>query len=112
MTGALASLLNQALPDEKILADLWKALSDGGPKVELNDVWVEIPFKTEVEVVTKAYFLESLSNVGFGVYKVLLALGGFNQDPNGFHSAGICFSTIFYNHAAALITLDFHKEFR
>ncbi|UJB69397.1 hypothetical protein HRE53_24095 [Acaryochloris sp. 'Moss Beach'] len=112
MADQLANLLNLILPDEKILSDLWETVDDGNNKVELNDTWIEIPNKTQIDIVTKAYFLESFPNIGFGVYKVLLALGGFNQGLHGFHSAGICFSTMIYDRKSDLITLDFHKDFR
>ena len=112
MADQLANLLNQIIPDKKILADLWEIVDDGNNKVELNNAWIEIPSKIQIDIVTKAYFLESFPNIGFGVYKVLLALGGFNQSLHGSHSAGICFSTMFYDRKAKLITLDFHEEFR
>ena len=112
MADQLADLLNQIIPDEKIFSDLWVIVDDGNNKVELNDTWIEIPNKIQIDIVTKAYFLESFPNIGFGVYKVLLALGGFNQDLHGFHSAGICFSTMFYDEEIKLISLDFHEEFR
>ncbi|WP_299489160.1 hypothetical protein [Acaryochloris sp. IP29b_bin.137] len=112
MAEPLANLLNQIIPDDKILADLREIVDDGNNKVELNDTWIEIPNKIQIDIVTKAYFLESFPNIRFGVFKVLLALDGFNQDLHGFHSAGICFSTMFYDQEVKLISLDFHKEFR
>lgn len=112
MADQLANLLNLIIPDEKLLLDFWEIVDDGNNKVELNDTWIEIPSKIQVDIVTKAYFLESFPNTGFGVYKVLLALGGFNQDLHGFHSAGICFSTMFYDEVINLISFDFHEEFR
>lgn len=112
MADQLAKLLNQIIPDERILADLRAIVDDGNNKVDLNDTWITIPSKIEIDIVTKAYFLESFSNIGFGVYKVLLALGGFNPDLHGFHSAEICFSTMFYDQEVKLISFDFHEEFR
>lgn len=73
---------------------------------------MNIPAKTEVDIVTKAYFHESFDNVGFSTFTVLLAIGGFKEDPHGIHKSGICFSTLFYNKDAELITLEFHEEFR
>jgi hypothetical protein len=112
MSEELTNLLNKTIPNEKIIGDLWKILNKGDSKVELNDKWVDIPCETQIDIVTKAYFLETYDNVGFGVYRVLLAIGGFKENPHGFHTAGICFSTLYYDKDGELITLDFHEEFR
>lgn len=67
MADQLANLLNQIIPDEKILAGLWSTVDNGKNKVELNDTWIAILSKIQIDIVTKAYFLESFPNIGFGV---------------------------------------------
>jgi len=112
MSEELTNLLNKEIPNDKVLNDLWKILNEGDLRVELNEKWVDIPSETPVDIVTKAYFLETYDNIGFGVYRVLLAIGGFRENPHGFHTAGICFSTLYYDKNRELITLDFHEKFR
>jgi len=112
MSEKLTYLLNKEIPNEKVIDDLWDLLNESDLRVELNEKWVGIPRETQINIVTKAYFLETYENIGFGVYRVLLAIGGFKENPHGLHTAGICFSTLYYDKDRELITLDFHEKFR
>lgn len=70
-----------------------------------------MPVDAQIEVVTKAFFDERF-DIGLGVYRAEVAIGGVAEFKRGFMSPTFCFSTLYYNANVELITLDFHKEFR
>lgn len=116
---AVIQALDLALPDDQIRRDLTDLLAqyaeDGIVAISFDDEdneLVSIPVDASIEMVTKAFFKEYVAEVGFGVYRVLVALGGFHRDDQGFHTATYCFATLYYNADGQLITHDIHTEFR
>ncbi len=114
-TAFILQALHSALPDERVQKDVRAALEEdstnGHAAIELDGHWVDVPIDAFLEVVTKAFFDERF-DVGFGVYRAEVAIGGVVDLRHGFIKAKICFSTLYYNVETKLITLDFHKEFR
>lgn len=116
---AVIHALDLALPDEQIRRDMTTLLAEdadnGTVTISFDDDDKElvcIPLDAPIEMVTKAFFKEYVAGVGFGVYRVLVAVGGFHRDEQGFHCATHCFATLYYNIDGELITHDLHREFR
>jgi len=107
------SLLDELLPDEKIKQDLagilWKDGEDGS--VEINEVWITIPFGCPLDITTKAYFKEYYG-INFGPYKVQIAIGGALETGYGPIEAKLCFATLYYNHEYQWFTVDFYDKWR
>ncbi|WP_414620672.1 hypothetical protein [Calothrix sp. CCY 0018] len=78
-TSRLFSVLDKALPDEKIIQDfsdrIWNDKELNGTYVELNNEWKFIPDNAPLDIVTKALFKEYFE-IPFGTYKVMVAIGG------------------------------------
>ncbi|GBC60514.1 hypothetical protein DENIS_1471 [Desulfonema ishimotonii] len=112
----LERALDEALPDEKILSDVKRLLEynaeNGVTEIELNEKWVPIPIDVPIDIVSKAFLKEYYEGVGFGAYRVLVAIGGFKKDRYGFHEAGYCFATLYYNDQGDNFTEDYHVKFR
>ena len=112
----LEKALEEILPDQQILVDLKKTLTPithkGVAFIELDVQEVRVPLDSRMEIVSKVFFKEYYATVGFGVFRVLIALGGFLPDKHGAHRAEYCFATLYYNGKCQLITNDFHEEFR
>ncbi len=113
----LEQVLEEVLPDQQVLVDLQKILTpiaqNGVASIALDDdKRVSLPPDSRMEIVTKAFFKEYYGRVGFGVFRVLIAIGGFSPDKHGIHRAEHCFATLYYNRRCQLITHDFHEEFR
>ncbi len=113
----LTQAIDNALPDHQVIADIRRILEDeSGGKAEVaveveEDTWEEIPVNAPIQVVTKAFFKEYFE-IGFGSFRVLMAIGGVQDEKFGLLSAKYCFATIYYDKAGQLITVDFHKEMR
>jgi hypothetical protein len=112
----VAGALDRVLPDDKVVQDarlLLRKYADGETvDIRLGRRKVSIPVESSLEIVTKAFFKEYFEGVGFGVYKVLIAAGGFEQNPLGIHKARYCFMTLYYDDGGNVITEDFHLDFR
>lgn len=112
----VVEVLDRVLPDDKVVQDARLLLgerSDGETvALRLGRRKVLIPIESVLEIVTKAAFKEYFAGVGFAVYRVLIAVGGFEPDAYGFHKAQCCFMTLYYNDGGDVITEDFHSKFR
>ena len=108
-------VLDRALPDERIIADVREVLRENSESdavaVELDGEWLSVPCDVPIEVVTKACFREKYG-IGFGTYKAQIALGGVTDEADGFLEAKFCFATLYYTDNAQLITVYFHKDAR
>jgi len=108
--------LDDVLPDYKIIADLREIIREGTEgnqtHIEINETWISVPVQVPIVMITKAFFKEYFDGVGFGTYKVLVSLGPPVQKKSGLMEPEYCFSTLYYNNDAELITLDFHSEMR
>jgi hypothetical protein len=113
----LLQAIDNALPDNQVIADIRRILEDGsGGKAEVaieveEGTWEEIPVNAPIQVVTKAFFKEYFG-IGFGSFRVQVAVGGVQEEEFGVLFAKYCFATTYYNRTGQLITIDFHKEMR
>ena len=115
VTKNLVLLLDEVLSDVKIKDDLSKELAEAGAgfdQVATNAVDVPIPNDVLVTVITKAFFKEYLDKIGFGTFRVMVALGEIIRKKSGYIEAQYGFSTLYYDDDAGLITIDFHTEMR
>lgn len=111
----LAAALDEAVPDERVIADVRRVLAEGAEndvtQVEIDDAWLPVPVNVSMEVITKIFYRQAYEDTGFGRFRVLVAIGGFQRVSGGFHRAGICFATVFYNVDGGCITIDFHSDY-
>lgn len=114
-TSNLFSMLDKALPDEQIIKDLsntiWQEKESGGIDIEVDDRKQFIPENISFDIVTKALFKEHY-NLGFGTYRVMVAIGGIKSCKHGVLIANCCFATLYYNDKCQVITVDFHDNMR
>lgn len=115
-TTNIVALLDQLLPDERILNDCYAVLregaEDGMTEIELGAEWRPIPVSAPIVVVTKAFFNQRF-NTGFGTsYRAQVAIGDVVETDIGTVDAGFCFATLYYNDERHLITIDFHVFLR
>ncbi len=114
-TELLAQDLDSVLSDEKILADLYKILSEEKKGnitlIELDETWVPVPVDVPIYIINKSFFSRRY-DIGFGTYRVLVSLGAPVKEKSGGLEAPYCFSTLYYNADAEMITLDFHPQLR
>ena len=112
-------VLDEALPDEKIVRDILSMLREytreGGVEIELDEgegKTVFIPENPRVEIVTKV-LLKEYYDVNFrSGYRVQIALGGIKENKYGILSARYCFATLYYNLEKKFLSLDFHYSMK
>ncbi|BDA73999.1 hypothetical protein CAL7716_081650 [Calothrix sp. PCC 7716] len=108
----LVELINNLLPDEKILADVSCALNSELEKGGFNNLSrEEIPSKdTQTEVLTKRFIMNNYET-GFGNHYVSkVAIGGVERHRNGVVIPKYFFATLYYTEDLRLITVDFEDE--
>lgn len=84
---------------------------NGEVSVELDDSSYTFAMNEPIEIVTKAFFDERFT-IGFGVYRVEVALGGVKEVLFGVPQPKHCFATLYYDDKALLLSVDFHSAFR
>jgi hypothetical protein len=115
-TDELLRLIDKLLPDDRIISDFSKfILSNCRGKhisIELDEDETQIvPVDVDIAIVTKAV-LKEYTSFTFGTYKVIVAVGGIQQEKYGRIIPKYCFATLYYNESCNLITLDFHEQIR
>ncbi len=113
--NSIVSDIEQLLPNRIVNDTLKKvldqALLDGMYVIEVEEGTLRIPLTVEIIVLTKAVFKEYLPLEGFGDIKVLVSLGEV-LGKNGIYRSRYCFTTLYFNGEANLITCDFHTDWR
>ncbi len=105
--SAIREFLEHLLPDAKVLADMRTILRDNGDtQVDLGNRTVTVPIDSRLEIVTKACYDER-TDIGFGDFRVALAIGGISEITNGIPFAHICFAVVYYNTFNQIISVDF-----
>lgn len=121
----VAAVLDRVLPDSKIVSDVHALFlehgKDGFISIELETTenastgfeteWTPVPVDAAVEIVIKMFKKDHPIGVAFGTYVVTVAIGGFQHDATGHHTAGYCFADLFYNDEAQLCTQDFYRDY-
>ena len=115
-TQDLNDALDGMLPDSKIIADIYGVLReevDGNTtSIELDEgLWTPVPTDVPIFVISKSFFTRRY-DIGFGTYRALVSLGAPILEKSGGLVSTYCFSTLYYNADAELITLDFYREMR
>lgn len=111
-TVALVELINNLLPDEKILEDVSCALNLELEKGGFSNLALEeVPPKdTKSEVLTKRFIMNNYET-GFGNHYVSkVAIGGVERHRNGVVIPKYFFATLYYTEDLRLITVDFEDE--
>src|ERR1700742_1049265 len=103
-TESLTQVLDQILPDQFVLKDLSHILQIGEAAIELDEESLHIPLEAPLVVVRKVFLKEYFDDVGFGAYRVQVAIGGIQEQQFGVLVAKYCFATLFYNEKPSLIT--------
>lgn len=116
-TTEIIESLEAILTDEKITNDinniLWKDIDKDADSVEIyldGEKPIFIPRGAKISVVTKALFSEHYE-VGFGVYRIEVAIGGVLSQEHGILEAGYCFALLYYNENLQVITVDYSENF-
>jgi hypothetical protein len=74
--------------------------------------WRVIPDDdVSLDIITKCVFKEH-KNIDFGTYRVMIAVGGIEEQKYGSIDPKYFFATLYYDRDCALTTLDFHQEMR
>lgn len=108
-TITLAELINNLLPDKKILEDISCALNSEIEKGGFSNLEREkIPPKdTASEVLTKRFIMNNYET-GFGNHYVSkVAIGGVERHRNGVVIPKYFFAILYYTEDLRLITVDF-----
>lgn len=111
-TIALVELINNLLPDEKILEDVSCALNSELEKGGFSNLALEeVPPKDiKSEVLTKRFIMNNYET-GFGNHYVSkVAIGGVERHRNGVVIPKYFFATLYYTEDLRLITVDFEDE--
>lgn len=111
-TITLVELINNLLPDKKILEDVSRALNSELEKGGFGNLArEEIPPKdTQSEVLTKRFIMNNYET-GFGNHYVSkVAIGGVETHRNGVVIPKYFFATLYYTEDLRLITVDFEDE--
>ncbi len=111
----LEQLLDELLPDSKVIDDINQELAEAyldSAHAKSDEDTALVPIGVSITVITKAFFKEYLDEIGFGTFKVMLALGQVTKKKSGYIEAEHGFSTLHYSDVAELITVDFHAEMR
>lgn len=110
--------MKAALPYQKLVDDLWRALEDDYSTEENviqlpdDEAPLEIPLNSEIELIDIVAIVSDLKEP-FGVLRAMLAIGGSQPIPQtNMRKPGIVFATLFYNRDCDLITYDLHEEWR
>jgi hypothetical protein len=111
-TKSLIDLLDNLLPDQRILKDVNHALKEEIEKGRFSDLSPEeIPSSdVALEIINKR-FINSRYEVGFGNHYICrVAVGGVQRNRNGIIVPKYFFATLHYTDDLRLITIDFHDE--
>lgn len=112
-TSSLAEAIDEILPDQPVLNDVSRILGQcPRGEIELEEEIISVPENIPITIVTKVFLKEYFEDVGFGAYRVQVAIGGIENKEFGILSARFCFATLYYNEEPSLITIDFHKKMR
>ena len=115
MIKQIYRLLDQVCSDDYVvnLARIETLATGNGysVEVELEDgSFVTVEQNDIFTVVTKACFKERFF-IEFGAIRALVAIGEC-KEVGGIVSASKCFSTLYFDEKAKLISMDYHKNFR
>lgn len=114
--GELTAALDGVLPDQRVLDDLRGILAEGAEgdevQIELDDRWQLAPLSTCTDIITKTFFKEYCEGIGFGSFRVQVAVGPVRVLVPGVLESEYCVATLYYDDAGEMFTIDFHKEFR
>lgn len=118
-TNELFDKLDIVLSNDKVKEDVSKILIEGANSDgtlftfgDENERKVLVPNNVNIEIITKALFKEYFEEVDFGVYRVMVAIGGIEGKRYGVLFARYFFATLWYNKNCELNTIDFHIEMR
>jgi hypothetical protein len=118
-TEYLFEVIDEILPDKKIVYDFLNAISQLENQnsdsqvicIEVDDEEKYIPIDVDVKIITKAVFKE-YTDIGFGTYRVMIAVGGIDRQEYGIIFPKHFFATLYYGSDCNFITSDFHNEMR
>jgi hypothetical protein len=98
--------LRQILRSEQVVSDLRSVLEEAGWHIELDGKRVNVT-TDRFDVLARSCHTYD-RDMSFGDhYRVLVAIGGVRGMAHGVPEAEICFATLWYSPALALITTDF-----
>lgn len=115
MIKKILGLLDQVCSDEYVTnlarTETLRAGNGYSIDVEMEDgSFVSVDYNDIFTVVTKACFKEKY-DIEFGVIRALVAIGEC-REAGGIVTATKCFSTLYFDEKAKLISMDYHKNFR
>lgn len=115
MVEDLMRLMDEIIPDDKILTDVSNLIwmdSREPYEIELDSKNIFVPYGTAIVVITKAFVREYFAiafNTGF---RVMLGVGDLPEPKFGILQPEYCFVTIYYHFDGRMITCDFHEDMR